>query len=52
MGTIQIYVIVAGGTFSVFVLFHLLPYVILLLTRVTLFVSKHLTYPYLIHGSA
>ena len=49
MDAIQIYAIAAGGTFSVFALVHLLTHVIPLLTRVSLFLSKHLTYPYLIH---
>lgn len=47
MDTIQIYALTAGGTLSIFVLVNLLCLLIPLITRVSIFVSKHFTYPYL-----
>jgi hypothetical protein len=49
MNPVQIYTVAAGGTFSLFALVHLLPYVILFFTRVSLLISKHLTYPYALY---
>jgi hypothetical protein len=49
MNLIQIYAVAAGGIFSLFALVRLLPSVIPFSTRVSWFVSKHLTYPYLLH---
>jgi ferric-chelate reductase len=49
MDAIQIYAIAAGATLSIFAILHLLPSLIPLFTRVSLFVSKHFTYPYLLH---
>lgn len=49
MDTIQIYTIAAGGTLSLFALVNLLPLLIPLATRISLFVLKHFTYPYLLH---
>ncbi|KIM95713.1 hypothetical protein OIDMADRAFT_183721 [Oidiodendron maius Zn] len=49
MHPIQIYAVAAGGTFSLLALVHLPPYVIPFFTRVSLFISNHLTYPYVLH---
>jgi hypothetical protein len=49
MNPIQIYVVAAGGTFLLLALVHLLPYAIPFFTRLSLFISKHLTYPYVLH---
>jgi hypothetical protein len=49
MNPIQIYAVAAGGTFSLLVLVHLVPYLIPFCTRVSFYASKHLTYPYLLH---
>jgi hypothetical protein len=48
MDLIYIYAIAAGGTFFVAALVHLLPYISPLVTYVSVSISKHLTYPYLI----
>ena len=49
MDTVQIYAIAAGGTFSIFALVNLLPFLLPLFARISIFVSKHFTYPYLLH---
>jgi hypothetical protein len=49
MDTIQIYAIAAGGILSIFGLVNLLPSLIPLVTCISFFVSKHFTYPYLLH---
>ena len=49
MDIIQIYAIAAGGTFFIFVLINLLPYLAPLWKHISLFTSKHLTYPYILH---
>jgi hypothetical protein len=48
MDIIQIYAISAGGAFSIAAFVHLLPYISPFITYVSLGVSKHLTYPYLV----
>jgi hypothetical protein len=48
MNPIQIYAVAAGGSFSLLVLVHILPYLIPFCTRVFFYVSKHLTDPYLL----
>jgi hypothetical protein len=49
MDTIQIYAIAAGGTISIFALVNLIHNFIPLVTRISLFLAKHLKYPYLLH---
>lgn len=49
MDPTQIYAVAAGGAFSLFALVHFCPYIILFFTRVSVFISKHLTYSYLLH---
>lgn len=49
MNPIQICAVAAGGTFSLLVLVHILPYLVPFCTRVSLFLSKHFTYPYILH---
>ena len=43
------YAVAAGGTLSIFVLLNLLPYLAPLWKHISLFTSKHLTYPYVLH---
>ncbi|ELR09836.1 hypothetical protein GMDG_04319 [Pseudogymnoascus destructans 20631-21] len=49
MDAIQIYAIAAGGTLCIFAFVNLLPLLIPLVTRVSIFVSKHFRYPYILH---
>ena len=49
MGIIQVYAVAAGGILLVFFLINLLPYFASLWKHISLFTSKHLTYPYLLH---
>ena len=49
MDSIQIYAIAAGGTLCIFAFVNLLPLVIPLITRVSIFISKHFRYPYILH---
>jgi len=46
---IQIYTIAAGGTFLLLTLAYLLPSIIPFFTRVSLLISKHLTYLYALY---
>ncbi|OBT74032.1 hypothetical protein VF21_07829 [Pseudogymnoascus sp. 05NY08] len=49
MDAIQIYAIAAGGTLCIFAFVNLLPLLIPLVTCVSIFVSKHFRYPYILH---
>lgn len=49
MDITQVYAVAAGGIVFAFVLINLLPYLASLLKHISLFTSKHLTYPYLLH---
>ncbi|OAF59117.1 hypothetical protein VC83_04114 [Pseudogymnoascus destructans] len=49
MDAIQIYAIAAVGTLCIFAFVNLLPLLIPLVTRVSIFVSKHFRYPYILH---
>lgn len=49
MNPIQIYAVAAGGIFSLLALVHLLPSLVPFFTRVSFFVSKYFTYPYVLH---
>lgn len=49
MDITQVYAVAAGGILFVFVLINLLPYLASLWKHISLFTSKHLTYPYLLH---
>jgi len=44
----QIYAIAAGGIFPMFILVHLLPWIVRFVKYVFLWISEHLMYPYLI----
>lgn len=49
MGIIQAYAIAAGGIAFAFFLVNLLPYLASLWKHISMFTSKYLTYPYLLH---
>ncbi|KFY32042.1 hypothetical protein V493_00580 [Pseudogymnoascus sp. VKM F-4281 (FW-2241)] len=49
MDAIQIYAIAAGVTLCIFAFVNFLPLLIPLVTRVSIFVSKHFRYPYILH---
>src|SRR5258705_6552614 len=48
MDITQIYAAAIGGVFFIPMLFNLLPHITPLIVHLSLFTSKHLTYPYLI----
>lgn len=48
MDIVQGYAIAAGGAFSIVALFHLIPYILPVVTHVSLSISKHLTYRYVV----
>lgn len=49
MDIIQTYAVAAGGILFALFLINLLPYLASLWKHISLFTSKHLTYPYLLH---